>query len=333
MFLCPENDDQKSTASCTNNPKSIILTGKAGIGKYLFCHKMVRDWSHNRLFEEGQENAKVPDFRFVFLLKFRQLVLPEEKSLNLHDILNRSSLLNEHSVIDEPLLQYMIENPEKLLIILDGYNEYNTHREKITGDFETRYPNDPHEKIPVPALIAKIMKGKMLNGAVILISSRPGEAEELNEIVFDVRCDIQVLFLLLLVVCELDDECVKIICDMLPRTNITLLELDGNYITDVGVKIICDMLPRTKITDLCLAANNITDVGDRIICDMLPRTKITTLALGGNYITDVGAQCLCSVLIRDDCRLEVLDLQSNDITSECKLSLRQQQIPGVKLLI
>ncbi|XP_031553132.1 nucleotide-binding oligomerization domain-containing protein 2-like, partial [Actinia tenebrosa] len=148
MFLCPENDDQKSTASCTTNPKSILLTGKAGIGKSLFCRKLARDWSHGRLFEEGQENAKVPDFQFVFSLTFRQFVLPEEK-LNLCEILNRSSLLNEHSVIDESLLQYMIENPEKLLIILDGYDEYK-QRQKITGDFETRYPNDPDEKIPVP---------------------------------------------------------------------------------------------------------------------------------------------------------------------------------------
>ncbi|XP_031549919.1 NACHT, LRR and PYD domains-containing protein 3-like, partial [Actinia tenebrosa] len=178
----------------TTNPKSILLTGKAGIGKSLFCRKLVRDWSHNRLFEEGQENAKVPDFQFVFLLTFRQLVFPEQKRLNLRDVLMLSSLLNEHSVIDEPLMQYMIDNPEKIFIILDGYDEYKSHREKITGDFETRYPNDPDEKIPVPALIAKIIKGKMLNGAKVLISSRPGEAEEFNEIeeiVFDVRCDIQ----------------------------------------------------------------------------------------------------------------------------------------------
>ncbi|XP_031573583.1 NACHT, LRR and PYD domains-containing protein 4-like [Actinia tenebrosa] len=190
MFLCPENDDQQSTASCTTNPKSILLTGKAGIGKSLLCRKLVRDWSHDRLFEEGQENAKVPDFQFVFLLTFCQLLEEEEKRLDLRDILNRSSLLNDHSVIDEPLLQYIIENPEKLLIVLDGYDEYK-HRERITGDLETRYPNDPYDKIPVPALIGKIMKGKMLNGAVVLLSSRPEEAEELKEIVFDVRCDIQ----------------------------------------------------------------------------------------------------------------------------------------------
>ncbi|XP_031552745.1 NACHT, LRR and PYD domains-containing protein 6-like [Actinia tenebrosa] len=489
MFLCPENDNQQSTASCTTNPKSILLTGKAGIGKSLFCRKLVRDWSHNRLFEEGQENAKVPDFQFVFLLTFRQLLLPEEKRLDLRDILNRSSLLNEHSVIDEPLLQYMIENPEKLLIILDGYDEYK-QRKKITGDFETRYPNDPHEKMPVPALIAKIMKGKMLNGAVVLISSRPEEAEELKEIVFDVRCDIQgfsslqvleyiekyfkanesmknkaldhiktneillsfghipvmcflmcyyikwymtesktteklpvtrtelylevtILFIkkhsfskyeemeetkvqeilhklaeiavnlmmedkyifnendmkkfklsdeeitslkasglldccpgvkkspfdkppleftfthrtiqeflcaffissadsLSLGVCKLDDECAKIICDMLPRTNIKRLYLNANNITDVGVKIICDMLPGTNITHLHLGANDITDVGVETICDMLPGTNITHLYLGYNNITDVSVEIICDMLPRTN--ITHLDLGWNKIT-------------------
>ena len=197
MFVCPGDDDQKSTASVTTNPKSILVTGKAGIGKSLFCQKLVRDWAENTLLKDVQEDGKVPDFQFVVLLTFRQLCKPlkdqgdeKEELIDLRDMLNRSCSLDEHSRIDESLLQYIIKNPEKLLIIIDGYDEY-TDREKITGDFETRYPNDAREKIPVPALIAKIMKGKMLKQSVVLISSRPGEAEELKNIAFDVRCDIE----------------------------------------------------------------------------------------------------------------------------------------------
>ena len=199
MFVCPGNDDQKSTASVTTNPKSILLTGKAGIGKSLFCQKLVRDWAENTLLKDVQEDVKVPDFQFVVLLTFRQLSKPQkdqgdekEELIDLRDMLNRSCILDEHSRIDESLLQYIIENPEKLLIVIDGYDEYKlTDRKKITGDFETGYKNDAGEKMPVPALIAKIMKGKMLKESVVLISSRPGEAEELKNIVFDVRCDIE----------------------------------------------------------------------------------------------------------------------------------------------
>jgi predicted GTPase len=45
MFMCPEdNEDPKSTAFNKTNPKSILLLGKAGIGKSLFCQKLLRDW-------------------------------------------------------------------------------------------------------------------------------------------------------------------------------------------------------------------------------------------------------------------------------------------------
>ena len=34
-----------------SNPRSIFLTGKAGIGKTLFCQKVIRDWAHDNLFK------------------------------------------------------------------------------------------------------------------------------------------------------------------------------------------------------------------------------------------------------------------------------------------
>ena len=38
-----------SNADDEENPKSIILTGKAGIGKTLFCQKLIRDWAEDTL--------------------------------------------------------------------------------------------------------------------------------------------------------------------------------------------------------------------------------------------------------------------------------------------
>ena len=58
------------------NPKSILVTGKAGIGKTLFCQKLklLRDWADNRLFQT-QTNLQLPDFKFAYLLTFRNLNL------------------------------------------------------------------------------------------------------------------------------------------------------------------------------------------------------------------------------------------------------------------
>ena len=52
------------------NPKSVLVTGKAGIGKTLYCQNLIRDWADNKLFQP-QSNRNVPDFKFVYLLTFR----------------------------------------------------------------------------------------------------------------------------------------------------------------------------------------------------------------------------------------------------------------------
>ena len=52
------------------HPKSVLVTGKAGIGKTLFCQKLIRDWADNKLFR-SRANAEVPDFKFAYLLTFR----------------------------------------------------------------------------------------------------------------------------------------------------------------------------------------------------------------------------------------------------------------------
>lgn len=33
------------------NPKSVLVTGKPGIGKTLFCQNLIRDWADNKLFQ------------------------------------------------------------------------------------------------------------------------------------------------------------------------------------------------------------------------------------------------------------------------------------------
>ena len=48
-----------------SNPKSILLTGKAGIGKTLFSQKLIRDWSDDKIFQINTK-AEVPDFKFAY---------------------------------------------------------------------------------------------------------------------------------------------------------------------------------------------------------------------------------------------------------------------------
>ena len=167
------------------HPQSVLVTGKAGIGKTLFCQKLIRDWADNKLFR-SRANAEVPDFKFAYLLTFRQLNLLGDDPVTLKDILNRSSVLDDHSNIDDSIFEYILHHSEEVLIIIDGYDECS-QREYIASDSDEKYPNNAKEKMPVAALCAKLIKGKILRGSVVMITSRPDESDEMKakDIYFD----------------------------------------------------------------------------------------------------------------------------------------------------
>ena len=166
------------------NPKSVIITGKAGIGKTVFCQNLIRDWADNKLFQP-QSNRNVPDFKFAYLLTFRQLNLLGDKRVTLREILNRSSVLDEHSNIDDSLFEYIVDHSEDVLIILDGFDEYSKQN-FIVSDLDDQYPNSAQDKMPIAALCAKLIKGKILKDSVVMITSRPDESDQMTgKIPFD----------------------------------------------------------------------------------------------------------------------------------------------------
>ena len=129
------------------SPKRILVTGKAGIGKTLFCQKLVRDWADEKLFQSQSH------FKFVYLLTFRQLNLLENVQLSLQELLNCSTVLDNSSNIDDSLFEYIVNHPEELLIIIDGYDEYS-QQDYIAGrskESEEQYPTGAKEKMPVAA--------------------------------------------------------------------------------------------------------------------------------------------------------------------------------------
>ena len=166
------------------NPKSVLVTRKAGIGKTLYRQKIIRDWADNKLFQP-QSNRNVPDFKFAYLLNFRQLILLRDKHVNLREILNRSSVLGEHSNIDDSLFKYIVDHSQNVLIILDGFDEYS-EQNLIANDSDDQYSNSAQEKMPVAALCAKLIKGKVLKDSVVMITSRPDESDQMKgKIAFD----------------------------------------------------------------------------------------------------------------------------------------------------
>jgi len=166
------------------NPKSILLTGKAGIGKTFFCQKLIRDWADDGLLQ-SPTNSPMPHFQFTYLLTFRQLNLFGDKPITLKELLNCSSMLDDQSIIDESLLEYIRSHSEEVLIIIDGFDEY-CRQDDIAGK-EFSYSE---EKMPVAGLCAKLMRGQILGRATVMITSRPDESEKISGHHFDRNVEI-----------------------------------------------------------------------------------------------------------------------------------------------
>ena len=172
-IFVPTNDED-------SNPKSILLTGKAGIGKTLFSQKLIRDWCDDKLFQVNTKaDDDVPNFKFAYLLTFRQLNLLGDDPVTLEEILNRSSVLDNHSIIKESVFEYMANHPDEVLIIIDGFDEFS-QQDYIASNLDEKYPNSAQEKMPVAALCAKLIKGDILSDSVVITTSRPDESDQLK---------------------------------------------------------------------------------------------------------------------------------------------------------
>ena len=168
-------DDQESA-------NSILVVGKAGIGKSLFCQKVIRDWANNELFQ-AREDTEIPNLKFVYLLTFRQLNLLENNCVTLRETLNCCSVLDDKCNIDDSTFEYIVKHPKEVIIILDGYDEYSK-QDYIAGNLEEQHPNDARREMPVAALCSKLIKGKILKGAIVMITSRPDESNKMGGIRF-----------------------------------------------------------------------------------------------------------------------------------------------------
>ena len=108
-------------------------------------------------------------------------------ALDLHEMFNVSCPMSGdmyRRCHDKSLFNSLVSHSHGGLIVLDGLDEYCRH-EDIVNDSEEKYPNDPRAMMPVSALCAKLIKRKILRNSLIIVTSRPEEAEEMGTIEFD----------------------------------------------------------------------------------------------------------------------------------------------------
>ena len=162
--------------------QKILVVGRLGIGKTMLSTKILRNWASDSLFNAAQKLQV--DFKVAFLVKLRTFN-SRIINLNLRELLDHS----EYSMaLSEELWNYIRHNPKRVLLIFDGFDEYS-FRTKIDED-DIRYRNSEEERMPVHFLLKKIVSGKMLTGATVLMTTRPNAVPYIRSLNFQKTVEI-----------------------------------------------------------------------------------------------------------------------------------------------
>ena len=97
-------------------PKQLLIMGKAGVGKSTLCQHIAFQWAHGKLWNEK--------FDALFWVPLRKLqdIEPNE---TVSSFLFRSCCLGNHELYPCEIMDYVKNNQDKILFVLDGYDEFD----------------------------------------------------------------------------------------------------------------------------------------------------------------------------------------------------------------
>ncbi|XP_072893782.1 NACHT, LRR and PYD domains-containing protein 12-like [Hemitrygon akajei] len=152
----------QSSFSRSNNKSrsSAAVAGVPGIGKTTMVQKIVYDWATGKIYQQ---------FKFVFSFKFRDL-----NSINCRINL-RELVLDQYPYFGN-ILREVWKNPEGLLFIFDGLDEFN-HKINFADSWRDTDPKyqcpDPEWWCEVSDIVYSLIQGKLLPGCSVLVTTRP----------------------------------------------------------------------------------------------------------------------------------------------------------------
>ncbi|XP_041481836.1 uncharacterized protein LOC121429006 [Lytechinus variegatus] len=124
--------------------KRVMIVGEAGVGKTTICAKMAHDWAR------GQHFKNIKLLLFILLCE-----VTDQKTLG--EIV-KDRLSDSNDVKEKQIDEYARTNPEKVLILMDGLDEFNGKAKIIT----------------------EILEATKLKSCQVIVTARPCEVEKIS---------------------------------------------------------------------------------------------------------------------------------------------------------
>ncbi|XP_072132696.1 NACHT, LRR and PYD domains-containing protein 3-like, partial [Mobula birostris] len=142
------------------------VVGIAGIGKTTMVQKILHGWATGKIYQQ---------FQFVFSFKFQEL-----NSIN--GRINLKQLILDQYPYLGNILGEIWKNPEGLLFIFDGLDEYKYKIDFADSrrDTETQCP-DPEWWCDMSDIVYNLIQHKLLPGCSVLVTTRPTALRVLEE--------------------------------------------------------------------------------------------------------------------------------------------------------
>ncbi|XP_018418221.1 PREDICTED: NACHT, LRR and PYD domains-containing protein 3-like [Nanorana parkeri] len=144
-------------------PKVVVLQGPAGVGKTMTSRKIVLDWASGKFYQDK--------FNFIFYMSCRELNTISG-GISLAGLLRQTCHVN----CERDLLKSILGDPQKLLFLVDGFDEL-----RWTSLGDTEVSDDPFQETSKEIILNSIFRQSCLGGASIIITTRPYSLERLNE--------------------------------------------------------------------------------------------------------------------------------------------------------
>ena len=172
LFL--PNDDTKG-----NFPRNILVIGRPGIGKTVLTEKILRDWA-------SQVDTYYSD-KIFFFFKLRCFNGSNEK-MNLKTFLRLGMGCPKNKEF-ESIYDTIRKEPHKAILIFDGLDEFHGNYNECFDESKI-ISNDPDTSMSVMNLFIKLVSGRLLEGAVPMVTSRPTADDFYSRLRFDRKVEI-----------------------------------------------------------------------------------------------------------------------------------------------